>query len=91
VRVGASIGVAMRPDLERGLQEVSVAADRALYCAKAAGGGRWALEPDRMTDPPGATQPTGATRPGGPARPPAAARPADAASESAAETVGSSS
>jgi hypothetical protein len=84
----------MRPDLGRGLQEVSVAADRALYRAKAAGGGCWALEPDRMAEPAGTTQPTGATRPGGPARPSAAARPArpaDTASESAAETVGSSS
>lgn len=94
VRVGASIGVAMRPDLGRGLHEVSVAADRALYRAKAAGGGCWALEPDRAADPMDATQPTGAARPGGPARPPAPARPArpaDTASESAAETVGSSS
>ena len=44
IRVGASIGIALRPDLARGLHEVSVAADRALYRAKAAGGRRWALE-----------------------------------------------
>ena len=44
IRVGASIGIAIRPDLARGLEEVSAAADRALYRAKAAGGGRWAVE-----------------------------------------------
>ncbi len=61
VRVGASIGVAMRPDRGRGLQEVSVAADRALYRVKAAGGGSWALEPDRAPDPPRPTRPADAS------------------------------
>jgi diguanylate cyclase (GGDEF)-like protein len=43
VRVGASIGIAFRTRQSDGLNEVSTAADRALYRAKAAGGGRWVV------------------------------------------------
>ena len=41
VRVGASIGIAFRTSARDGFSEVSAAADRALYRAKAAGGGCW--------------------------------------------------
>jgi len=43
VRVGASIGIAFRTSQSDGFNEVSTAADRALYRAKAAGGGRWVV------------------------------------------------
>jgi len=45
VRVGASIGIAFRTDSNLGLSELSTAADRALYRAKAAGGGHWVVAP----------------------------------------------
>jgi diguanylate cyclase (GGDEF)-like protein len=41
VRIGASIGIAFRTSQSDGFSKVSTAADRALYRAKAAGGGRW--------------------------------------------------
>jgi len=43
VRVGASIGIAFRTRSNDGFNQVSAAADRALYRAKAAGGGRWVM------------------------------------------------
>jgi diguanylate cyclase (GGDEF)-like protein len=44
IRVGASVGIAIRTNLSGGLAEVSAAADRALYRAKAAGGACWIVE-----------------------------------------------
>ena len=43
IRVRASIGIAFRTNASDGINEVSAAADRALYRAKAAGGGRWVV------------------------------------------------
>jgi diguanylate cyclase (GGDEF)-like protein len=43
VRIGASIGIAFRTSQSDGFSEVSSAADRALYRAKATGGGRWVV------------------------------------------------
>ena len=43
VRIGASIGIAFRANSNEGFDDVSAAADRALYRAKAAGGGRWVM------------------------------------------------
>jgi len=52
VEVGASIGIALRADLRGGVAEVSAAADRALYQAKAAGGRRWVVESAPATSAP---------------------------------------